>query len=199
MYIHQDILDSIDRYKQQGKFWEALKLVNSILIKDPSNQEALIQVADIEYRKWEINNAQKPIDYLLKIKWETDPMSLYIKGVLEMEKNNWFVAKDYLKKALELSRGENHEIVRCYGLCEYRYGNREKGILMLENSFHLNSLDAEIIYNLVEIYLLENKYSKAKSMIKYYFTKQNKLLTFDKEISFYDNKINLFQAFLNTL
>ncbi|HMT27041.1 MAG TPA: hypothetical protein PKD96_01945, partial [Candidatus Absconditabacterales bacterium] len=65
MYIHQDILDSIDRYKQQGKFSEALKLVNSILIKDPNNQEALIQVADIEYRKGEISNAQKPIDYLL--------------------------------------------------------------------------------------------------------------------------------------
>ncbi|HMT01284.1 MAG TPA: hypothetical protein PKC14_03070 [Candidatus Absconditabacterales bacterium] len=199
MYIHQDILDSIDRYKQQGKFSEALKLVNSILIKDPNNQEALIQVADIEYRKGEISNAQKPIDYLLKIKGETDPMSLYIKGVLEMEKNNRIVAKNYLQKALELSRGENHEIVRCYGLCEYRYGNREKGILMLENSFHLNSLDAEIIYNLVEIYLLENRYSKAKTMIKYYFTKQKKLLTFDKEIAFYDNKINLFQAFLNTL
>ncbi|HMT27252.1 MAG TPA: hypothetical protein PKD96_03035, partial [Candidatus Absconditabacterales bacterium] len=136
---------------------------------------------------------------LLKIKGETDPMSLYIKGVLEMEKNNRIVAKNYLQKALELSRGENHEIVRCYGLCEYRYGNREKGILMLENSFHLNSLDAEIIYNLVEIYLLENRYSKAKTMIKYYFTKQKKLLTFDKEIAFYDNKINLFQAFLNTL
>ncbi|MEI8008566.1 MAG: hypothetical protein WCI00_04010 [bacterium] len=43
-----------------------------------------------------------------------------------MEKNHRMEAKKYLQQALELTKAENHEILRCYGLCEYRYGNREK-------------------------------------------------------------------------
>jgi hypothetical protein len=43
-----------------------------------------------------------------------------------MEKNNRKEAKTFLQKALILTHAENHEIIRCYGLCEYRYGNREK-------------------------------------------------------------------------
>jgi hypothetical protein len=43
-----------------------------------------------------------------------------------MEKNNRKDAKKYLQEALVLTNAENHEIMRCYGLCEYWYGNREK-------------------------------------------------------------------------
>jgi len=43
-----------------------------------------------------------------------------------MEKNNRLEAKKYLQRALVLTEAKNHEIVRCYGLCEYWYGNREK-------------------------------------------------------------------------
>jgi hypothetical protein len=53
-------------------------------------------------------------------------MYLYIKGVLEMEKTNWYEAKKYLSKALTLSKFENSEVIRCFGMCEYRYGNIEK-------------------------------------------------------------------------
>jgi hypothetical protein len=31
-----------------------------------------------------------------------------------MEKNNWKDARSYLKKAMQLTNGENHEIIRCY-------------------------------------------------------------------------------------
>jgi hypothetical protein len=45
-----------------------------------------------------------------------------------MEKNNWKDARKYLLKAMEMTNANNHEILRCYGLCEYWYGNREKGL-----------------------------------------------------------------------
>jgi hypothetical protein len=53
-------------------------------------------------------------------------MSYYIKGVLEMEKTHWKEAKGYFKKTLELMEQDNPEVMRCYGLCEYRAGNREE-------------------------------------------------------------------------
>ena len=106
-----------------------------------------------------------------------------------MEKNNWQEAKKFLQKALELTKAENHEIVRCYGLCEYRYGNREKGINLIKDSFAINNKDAEVIYNLIQLYVLEHRYKNAKNMINYFYKHHDNLQTIDKDIHYYDNKI----------
>lgn len=113
-----------------------------------------------------------------------------------MEKNNFLDAKKYFQEAIKLTKFENHEILRCYGLCEYWYGNREKGLQFLEEAWDLNNKDAEVIYNLIEIYLLEFDYGRAKRMIAYYQKNHDKLQTFDKEIGFYDQKVDLFDKFI---
>ena len=114
-----------------------------------------------------------------------------------MEKNHRLDAKKYLQKALELTKAENHEILRCYGLCEYRYGNREKGLNFIKDAFAINGKDAEIVYNLIEIYILEHKYKKAKDMIKYFYKHRDKLQIIDKKLDFYDHKISLFEKFIS--
>lgn len=197
-YIPDSLINEIEELKELGKFDEAIAKVNSILIKDPHNEDALLQVTDIQYRKGEIGKAAKAIDFLNTNKNHTDPLWLYIKGVLEMEKNHWREAKKYLQTALELTKAENHEIIRCYGLCEYWYGNREKGLNFLKDAFYINNTDAEVVYNLIELYILEHKYKKAKDMIKYFYKHRTKLQTIDKDIEFYDQKISLFDKFIAT-
>ena len=91
---------------------------------------------------------------------------------------------------------KNHEIVRCYGLCEYWYGNREKGIGFLEEAFESNKHDAEIVYNLIELYLLEYRYTKAKKMLEYYHKHHNDFETYEKPMKYYDDKISLFDHFV---
>lgn len=54
-------------------------MVNKILIKDPNNEESLLQVTDILYRQGEITKAGKAIDFLNVKKKNTDPLGLYIK------------------------------------------------------------------------------------------------------------------------
>jgi hypothetical protein len=49
--IPKKLLEKIEQYKKDGKFEDALNLVNQELAKNPSNKEALFQVADIQYRK----------------------------------------------------------------------------------------------------------------------------------------------------
>lgn len=173
-------------------------MVNKMLVKDPHNEEALLQVTDIQYRQGEISKATKAIDFLNVKKNNTDPLGLYIKGVLEMEKNNRKKAREFLQKALQLTKGKNHEILRCYGLTEYWYGNREKGLWFVEDAFSINDKDAEIIYNLIELYLLEQQYSKARKMIKHYHTYHKDLQTIDKDIAYYDMKVLLFEKFVDT-
>jgi len=195
-YIPESLLDELEELKDLWKFDEAMRIINWVLIDDPHNEDALLQVADIQYRKWEIGKASKAIDFLNSEKNNEDPLGLYVKWILEMEKNNRKTAKEYLQKALILTNWENHEILRCYGLCEYRYGNREKGLNFLKDSFSLNNKDAEVIFNLIEIYILERNYNKAKSMISYYHKNHDQLILIDKTIENYDSKINLFEEFV---
>lgn len=196
-YVPDSLYERIEQLKKTWKYEEALSLVNWILVRDPTNDNALLQVADIEYLKWEIWKAEKPIEFMLTRKWNSDPMWLYVKWVLEMEKTNWSEAKKCLRKALELSNSENPEILRCYGLSEYWSWNREKWVYYLIQAYAINKFDAEIIYNLVEINLLEHKIWEAKKMITYYHDNHDKLQTFWNDISYYDQKINLFEQYLN--
>lgn len=195
-YIPEELIDKIESLKSNKKFDEAMKIVNSILSDDPNNEDALLQVADIYFRLWEINKASKAVDFFNSKKNLNDPLWLYIKWILEMEKNNWTEAKTFLQKALILTNAENHEILRCYWLCEYWYWNREKWLNLLRDSFSLNNKDSEVIFNLIEIYILEHKYDKAVAMIKYFRKNHDKLITIDKDIKYYDDKINLFEEFV---
>jgi hypothetical protein len=115
-----------------------------------------------------------------------------------MEKNHRKEARTFLLKAMEILDKDNHEIMRCYGLSEYRYGNREKGLQQLEHAHDLHIFDAEIIYNLIELYLLERKYRKANELITFFYENKEDLEVYDKKLSFYESKMRLFSAYLSS-
>lgn len=193
--IPEPLLAKIEAYKKAWKFKDALKVVNTVLTKDPSDKEALFQVADIEYRQGEIKRAEKPIDFLLQGAKE-DAMSHYVKGVLEMEKTQWAKAKEYFKTALTLMHEDNPEIMRCYGLCEYWSWNREDGIEYLRKALLANKLDAEIILNLIEVLILEKERVEAQKYIDHYEKYKPKLQYFDRDLSYYDDKIRIFADYV---
>lgn len=196
VYIPESLIDEIEELKELWKFDEAINLVNSILSRDPRNEDAILQIADIQYRKGEIGKADKAVDFLNAQKKHNDPLGLYIKGLLEMEKSNRREARKYLSKAMEMTNGSNHEILRCYGLCEYWYGNRSKGLEYLKDAFALDCKDAEVIYNLIQMYILEQEYKKAQEMISYFNKHQASLKFVDKKLDFYLTKISLFEKFI---
>ena len=49
--IPTQVLQEIEELKKSGRFDEAIRVVNTILSKDPSNEDALLQIADIQYQK----------------------------------------------------------------------------------------------------------------------------------------------------
>ncbi len=189
------LLEEIEQLKAKWLYDKALKKVNGLLVRDPTNREALFQVADIEYRKGEISKAEKPVDFLIKSN-EKDPMSRYIKWVLEMEKTNRSEAKMNFKKALDMLDQDNPEIMRCYGLCEYWSGNREEWMTFLMESHQVNALDAEVILNIIEISILEQDSKTALEYVEYYRKHKDKLQCFDRDIKYYEDKIVLFEEFL---
>ena len=196
VYIPEELIDEIEELKELWKYDEAIRIVNSILMRDPKNEDALLQIADIQSRRWEIGKADKALDFLNAQKNNNDPLGLYIKWLLEMEKNNWKDARKYLLKAMEMTNASNHEILRCYGLCEYWYGNREKGLSFVKDAFAIDNKDAEVVYNLIQLYILEQEYKKAQEMIAYFNKNKSSLKFVDKEVDFYQSKISLFEKFI---
>ncbi|MEI8091950.1 MAG: hypothetical protein WCG98_07240 [bacterium] len=79
VYIPESLITEIEELKELGKFDEAIKKVNAILFKDPHNEDALLQITDIQYRKGDIGKAAKAIDFLNSNKNNNDPLGLYIK------------------------------------------------------------------------------------------------------------------------
>lgn len=196
-YIPQDFYQQIEKLKKAGKFTDALKMVNSILVSDPENPEALMQIADIQYQSWEVEKAEKAVDFLLQTGGDADPMVLYTKGILAMEKTQWHDSLQYLQKAIKLTNFENAEVVRAYAMAQYWYGNHQKGIDFLLQAYDINKLDAEIVYNLIQIYTLEHDYKWVKRMVAYFEKQGKKLQTFDKDIAYYQHKIALYKEFVS--
>ncbi len=197
-FLADSQITTIDTYVQAWKYDDAISYINNFLVNDPTNDELLLIIADIQYKKWEIGKASKAIDFLNNQSNNKDPMGLYVKWVLEMEKNHRKEARTFLLKAMEILDKDNHEIMRCYGLSEYRYGNREKGLQQLEHAHDLHIFDAEIIYNLIELYLLERKYRKANELITFFYENKEDLEVYDKKLSFYESKMRLFSAYLSS-
>lgn len=187
--------DEIEELKEEGLLDEALDLANGLLAKNPKNKDALYQVADIMYRKGEILKAEKPINFLLDQEHD-DAMSWYIKWVLEMEKTNWQEAKKYMKKAIWLLDDDNPEMIRCLAICEFRSWNREWGMRSLKQAFDISKFDAEIILNLIELYILQHQWNYAQHYITYYNENHEQLQFFDKPKSYYDEKILLFKEYI---
>lgn len=195
-FLADSQISTIDTYVQAWKYDDAISYINNFLVNDPTNDELLLMIADTQYKKWEIGKASKAIDFLNDQADHKDPMGLYVKWVLEMERNHRKEARAFLLKAMETLYKDNHEIMRCYGLSEYRYGNREKGLQQLEHAHDLHIYDAEIVYNLIELYLLEKKYRKANELITFFDENKEDLEIYDKKLSFYESKMKLFSAYL---
>ena len=196
-FLADSQITTIDTYVQAWRYDDAILYINNFLVNDPTNDELLLMIADIQYKKWEIGKASKAIDFLNDQTDHKDPMGLYVKWVLEMEKNHRKEARTFLLKAMETLDKDNHEIMRCYGLSEYWYGNREKGIQQLECAHDLHIFDAEIVYNLIELYLLEKKYRKASELIKFFDIHKEDMEVYDKKLSFYESKMKLFAVYID--
>lgn len=194
--IPQIILEEIEWLKELGQYKKALNLVNKYLIKNPHNREALYQVADIEYRLGKFSKSEKPIDYLISSN-PKDEMWWYLKWVLCMEKTEREAAKKYFKQCFKLlDEQSNPEIMRCLALSEYWSWEKEIWLSLLSRAFHENDRDAEIILNLVELYILEWKLTQARKYIEHFYYKRKEIMFFDKDELYYDTKLSIFDEYI---
>ena len=68
---------------------------------------------------------------------------------------------------------------------------------MLKKAFKQNSLDAEVIYNIIQLAILEDDYEESQEMILFYRENHSQLKVVDKTLEWYDKKVALFEKFID--
>lgn len=197
--IPDPVLQELEQLKGDRNFKQALSIVNAYLIKNPNNREALYHVADIEYRMGKLDKSQKPIDYLVASD-SKDPMGWYLKGVIAMEKTDRELALTCFETARTLEHEmDNPELLRCIGLSQYRTNDKDHAFATLIQAHTIHEMDAEILLNLVELYILEKQHTHARRYIDYYFANLDEMVFLDRDQPYYDNKFAIFDEYIHQL
>ncbi len=194
------IWDHIQKIREKKWFKDAIKLANEYLTKDPENVEAYLQLMDIYYLEWELDKAEKPVDFLLQQNlWNSHikrDVLYYIKALLLAERTQWEDAKKYIKKAIK-SEPENIEYKRVLAMVEFWIWNKTKWYKLIKEIIENNNMiDAEMLLNAVTMSLSLWENEDAKKYINIYLNSDKKITFFTKPKKFYDRQFNNFKTAL---
>ena len=193
------IWDEIQKIRESKSKEEAIKLANYYLSKDPYCIEAYMQIIDMYYIMWELEKAEKPIDFILanklEGKWIDKSLLNYIKAVLLSERTEWLEAKKYIKEAIKLNP-DNLEYKRLFATIEFWSWNKNKGYLLLKEILKDFYKDADIILDAINMALNLWYIEDAKEIVKMYFEKKNEISFFSRSKNYYDKKMETYKQAL---
>ena len=186
------VWDHIQKVRKEKWPEEAIKLANKYLVKDPENVQAYLQLMDIYYVSWELEKAEKPVDFLLKKNiWEPyikKSVLYYVKALLLAEKLEWAEAKKWIKKALK-EEWLNLEYKRLLAVIEFWSWNKSKWYEIIKEIIEENDkIDAEMLFNAILMALDLNYFEDIKKYFQIYENKEKEITFFWKSKEFYDDR-----------
>lgn len=164
--LNDDGADTIERLEQaeqlklEGKYLQAIALLEQLLLEDPENVAALEEIADNELSLLNYERAEAAANRAVALSDESYTGE-YILGFLRSRDGEWSEAVDHLKTANAL-RPNNAEILRCLGWALFNAGDQAPGIVTLERALNLESESALTLCDLGVAYLQLRNVSKAK-------------------------------------
>jgi len=197
-----EIWDHIQKVRESEWSAKAIELANKYIAKNPLDLQAYLQLIDIYYIDWDLEKAEKPIDFILSKDiehWYIDKSVLYyIKALLLSERTEWVEAKHYIKKALS-NWEKNPEFQRVLATIEFWSWNKEKWYSLIKEILESYIIDADIILDAVTMATSLWYLDEAKEFVELYFKNREKISFFTKPKEFYDKKFaNFKKAFLPT-
>lgn len=191
------IWDKIQEVRDKEWKEKAIELANKYILKDHLNIEPYMQLIDIYYSMWELEKAEKPIDFILSkdIKGIDVSLLYYVKAVLLSERTEWMKAKKYIKLALE-SNSDNIEYQRLLAMIEFWWWNKNKGYELLKEILEKNIIDPDMLLDAVSMALSLWYIQDAKKYVNIYFNKRNDISFFSKPKDYYDKKMSDFKEVL---
>ena len=192
------IWDDIQEVRKRKWNKEAIDLANFYIWKNPFDLQAYLQLMDIYYVMWELEKAEKPLDFILSQKISDKSLDLnlmyYIKAVLLSERTQWTEAKKYIKLALKISN--NPEYIRLLANIEFWSWNKTRWYNLLQDVLENHISDADILLDWVTMALSLWYKEDAKEYVSLYFKNKEKISFFSKSKSYYDKKMQDFKTIL---
>lgn len=155
-------LNDADEKKLMGMHHEAIGICEEILCDDLECNEALEEIGD---NYLSLRDFPKAINALKQAK-KVNPKSAnahYLLGFAYSGINEWKESIYELEIADSLE--PNHpEILRCLGWSVYHYGEKEKGIVLLQRAVMMSPEDVFILCDLGVCYLNDRDFNRAEKV-----------------------------------
>lgn len=147
-----------------GKYAEAIAVLETLLIADPNNVAALEEIADNELSLEHYDRAATAARSAIAL----DPKSFtgyYILGFAASHSERWSESVELLRTANTLKHN-NPEILRCLGWALFNAGNDVDGVVTLERALNLDPANPLTLCDLGVIHLRMNHFPKAKALFQ---------------------------------
>jgi tetratricopeptide (TPR) repeat protein len=155
-------LEQAEQLKLSGRHHEALAILESLLLEDPSNVSALEEIADNELSLERLERAETAAKQAVDMD-ASSYTAHYILGFVRSSERKWEEAHGHLKEANRL-KPNNPEILRCLGWVLFNMGQRPQGIVTLERALNLDNDSTLTLCDLGVAYLDLKNFSKAKAL-----------------------------------
>lgn len=159
-----DALERSEQLKLQGKYEEAIVILEELLMEDPANVPALEELADNELSLDHFARARAAADRAVTLD-QGSYTGHYILGFLLSQESQWKEALVELQLANKL-KSNNPEILRCLGWALLRSGMRAQGVVTLERSLNLDNDNPLTLCDLGVAYLEMQNVAKARALFQ---------------------------------
>lgn len=161
---YNPLLLEAERKKIEGRHEEAIQICQNILNYDLDCTEALEEIGDNFLSLREFEKARKALERAMQINSESANAN-YLLGFTQSALGNWKLSIQLLERADEIQ--PNHpEILRCLGWSIFHYGQRKKGIIILERALTMAGEDCLIMCDLAVCYLNERDFQRTINLLR---------------------------------
>ncbi len=157
-------LEQAEQLKLQGKYEDAIAILEALLIDDPANVPALEELADNELSLDRFDRARAAADRAVTLD-QGSYMGHYILGFILSQENKWPEALKILQLSNKL-KANNPEILRCLGWALLRSNQRAQGIVTLERALNLDRDNPLTLCDLGVGYLELQNVTKAQGLFQ---------------------------------
>ncbi|MSR87340.1 tetratricopeptide repeat protein [Candidatus Peribacteria bacterium] len=157
-------LERAEQMKLDGKYREALGLLEELLLEDPENVSALEEVADNELSLGDFRRAEAAATQAVSLD-SASYTGHYILGFLRSRTEQWSEAVTHLTKANRL-KANNAEILRCLGWALFHSGQRAQGIVTIERALNLDADSVLTLCDLGVAYLEVQNFLKSRTLLE---------------------------------
>ncbi len=159
----EQILVKAEELKFDGKYADALALLEELLVMDPDNVTALEELADNELSLGRYERAKLAAAHVLRLNKDSYTAH-YILGFIASHSEDWDASIVELKIANSLEQN-NPEILRCLGWSLFSAGKKIEGMVTLERALNLEEQNPLILCDLGVACLRSNEFTKSKALL----------------------------------